>query len=341
MDTITLNSDLCCDALVIPGKVVDRMLDEANEAQLKIYLYLLKMGSAADVSVASIADYFNYTEQDVTRALRFWNGKGKSARSNSNSGNTDNTIRTAGTQGDNVVAFSVRPSYTKEQLSEFATMPDVAQLLFVAEQYLARPLKPDDISSMLYMYSEIGFSTELIEFLMEYCISNNKKSVRSMEGVALEWKEAGVNTLADAKKFTGQVPDEMNEVIACFGLPANHQPIDAEIAYVRKWTASFGYGMDVIREALQRTILSIQKPSFKYANSILKGWHDAGVKNIADILNEDEKFRQKKVADAASGNNAGNVRRSVARQESKKGKFSNFAERDYDYDSLMKDILSN
>ena len=44
MDQITLNSDLCCDALVIPGAALEKCLREANESQLKIYLYLLKNG---------------------------------------------------------------------------------------------------------------------------------------------------------------------------------------------------------------------------------------------------------------------------------------------------------
>ncbi len=79
MEGIALNSDLCCDALVIPGAAVERCLREANESQLKIYLYLLK-NAGRDLTVSSIADYFNYSEQDVKRALRFWNTKTGASR---------------------------------------------------------------------------------------------------------------------------------------------------------------------------------------------------------------------------------------------------------------------
>ena len=77
MDHITLSSDLCCDALVIPGAALEKCLREANESQLKIYLYLLKNG-ADNTTIDAIADYFNYSEQDVKRALKFWNGTGRS-----------------------------------------------------------------------------------------------------------------------------------------------------------------------------------------------------------------------------------------------------------------------
>lgn len=346
MDTITLNSDLRCDALTIPGAVVDRMISQANEAQLKIYLYLLRAGNNEEVTISSIADYFNYTEADVKRALKFWNGNGKSksekaekvTKSNRDTVNdsTENSI-----DGGNVVAFSVRPSYSKEKMAEFAKIPEVSQLLFVAEQYMARPLKSDDIHSMLYMYDKMGFSSDLIEYLLEYCISNNKKSFRSIEMVASDWREAGVKNLEDAKRLTRTVPDEMKAVFAAFGMEENHQPIDAEIAYVRKWTEIFGYGIDIISQACQRTVLAISKPSFKYANSILKGWHDEGVVTLADIVASDERFKAKKANDSAV---LGNVTESAAKKntaKAKKNKFSNFSERKYDYESLMKDILSN
>ena len=322
MDQVTLNSDLCCDALVIPGAAVEKCLREANESQLKIYLYLLKNG-AESTTVDSIADYFNYSEQDVKRALRFWNGKGKTAKSSP--------------AGGNVVEFSQRPVYSKEKTAELIRQPDVSQLMFVAEQYMGRPIKQDEVSSILYIYDGLGFSADRVEYLLEYCIGNNKKSFRSIESVAMEWKEAGVSTLDAAKRLTRRIPSEMNAVMEALGFPKDHQPVEAEIAYVRRWTERYGYGMDIIGEACRRTVLATCKPSIRYANGILKQWHDAKVVKPEDILAVDEEFKRKNMTGAkASGTSSKN--------ESKKtsaGKFHNFKEREYDYDSLLKDIISN
>ena len=325
MDQVTLNSDLCCDALVIPRTALERCLREANESQIKIYLYLLENGKQSP-TVSSIADYFNYSEQDVKRALRFWGTKTRS----------DKTVNTL--QGGNVVEFSGRAPYSKEKIAELMGKPDVAQLLFVAEQYMGRPIKPDEVSSILYIYDELGFAADLIDYLLEYCISNNKRSMRLIESTAVSWKESGVTTLAAARKLTKHVPKEMKAVMEELGFPKDHQPVEAEIAFVRRWTERYGYGMDIIGEACRRTVLATGKPSIRYANGILKQWHDLDVKKPEDIIGIDEQFRQKAVKENASS-------KASAKTGSGKGtagKFRNFGnERDYDYNSLMKEIISN
>lgn len=314
MESVTLNSDLCCDALVIPGTAVEKCLREANESQLKIYLYLLKCGSQ-NPTVGSIADYFNYSEQDVERALKFWNTGGKC------------DSKTKSKAVDNM--------YSKEKISQFMDNPDVSQLLFVAEQYMGRPLGPDEVSSMLYIYDELGFGTDLAEYLLEYCISNNKKTFRSIEAVAVEWKEAGVETLDAAKKLTRHIPKEMKAVMEALGFPADRQPVEAEVAYVRRWTQRYGYGMDIIGEACSRTVLATGKPSLRYANGIIKGWHEAGVKKPGDIIALDEEFHKNNMKETPLTSYG-------AKGEKKKasaGKFRNFTERLYDYDALMKELM--
>ena len=314
MDKVTLSSDWVSDSLTIPMKMVNRCLDEANESQLKIYLYLLK-NSGKDISVSQIADYFNYSEQDVNRALQFWN------------------------RGSKVVEFAKRPTYSGKKIADFAQIPEVSQLLFLAEQYMGAPLKPDDVSSIVYMYDALKFPADLIEYLMEYCISNNKKSFKYIESVANEWKEEGITTLAQAKRITRKVPAVMGEVMELLGFGKDHVPAEAEIGYVRRWTESYGFSMDLIRIACERTVLNTAKPSIRYANSIIKGWHDAKVTSVSDILRLDEEFKQKKLADVS-------VRRtSVSKKNTENtkssGKFHNFSEREIDFSALTDDIMSN
>lgn len=298
MDQVTLNSDLCCEALVIPEAALEKCLREANESQIKIYLYLLKCGTKSP-TISSIADYFNYSEQDVKRALRFWNGKNK-----------------------------------PEKAANLMEKPEVSQLMFVAEQYMGRPIKPEEISSILYIYDSLGFPADLVEYLLEYCISNNKKSMRSIEAEAVSWKEAGVTTLNAAKKLTRHVPKEMKAVLAALGFPADHQPVETEIAFVRRWTERYGYGMDIIGEAYNRAVLATGKPNFRYTNGILKKWHDAGVEKPGDIVAAEEEYRTKNAVSTTAGaaKKAGTKKATVT-------KIHNFTERQYDYDSLMQEII--
>ena len=90
--------------------------------------------------------------------------------------------------------------------------------------------------------------------------------------------------------------------------------------------------MDIIGEACRRTVLATGKPSIRYANSILKGWHDAKVEKPEDIIAVDEDFHKKNVKQTAAPVAKGGTKKQSA------GKFQNFSERKYDYDSLMKDL---
>ena len=49
------------------------------------------------------------------------------------------------------------------------------------EQYLGRTLGSTHINTILYIYDELHFSSELIEYLVEYCVSRGSKSIRYIE----------------------------------------------------------------------------------------------------------------------------------------------------------------
>ena len=62
MGELTLLSDYCLDTTVLSNIYIDEYMASNNEAQVKIYLYLLRnLSSGKGVSVCSIADFFNYT----------------------------------------------------------------------------------------------------------------------------------------------------------------------------------------------------------------------------------------------------------------------------------------
>ncbi len=62
---------------LVPNAFIDCYLADANDAQVKLYLYLLRYLPQGNLpSLAKISDIFNYTERDVLRSLRYWEGKG-------------------------------------------------------------------------------------------------------------------------------------------------------------------------------------------------------------------------------------------------------------------------
>lgn len=69
-----------------------------------------------------------------------------------------------------------------------------------AERYLGRTLSATDINTLLYFYDVLGFSTELIVYLIESCVSNNHTSIRYIEKVALGWADQHITTVEEASR---------------------------------------------------------------------------------------------------------------------------------------------
>lgn len=73
----TIYSDSGSDSTMVSNLFIDEYMKSANDAQIKVYLYLLRvMGAHRPTSVSDMADRFNHTEKDVIRSLRYWEKKG-------------------------------------------------------------------------------------------------------------------------------------------------------------------------------------------------------------------------------------------------------------------------
>ena len=77
MSELTLYKDTEDGNTVISNCFIDEYLADANDAQIKVYLYLTRMMNAnRATSITDIADKFNHTEKDVCRSLHYWEQKG-------------------------------------------------------------------------------------------------------------------------------------------------------------------------------------------------------------------------------------------------------------------------
>ncbi|MEG1847748.1 MAG: DNA replication protein DnaD, partial [Lachnospiraceae bacterium] len=64
MSCLTVYKDNGVDATLVSNHFIDEYMKDANDAQLKVYLYLLRIMSAnLSTSISDIADKFNHTEK--------------------------------------------------------------------------------------------------------------------------------------------------------------------------------------------------------------------------------------------------------------------------------------
>ena len=74
-----------------------------------------------------------------------------------------------------------------------------AQLLFVVEQYIGKPLSLKEVRSIYYLSEILHFSDEMIDYLLQYCIDRGKRDFRYIRKVAENWAEAGITTPSEAE----------------------------------------------------------------------------------------------------------------------------------------------
>lgn len=258
----------------------------------------------------------------------------KSASVNSTSSYQTETVRAAKHDiKQTEVIYTAEPlkvSYSKEQLNGFLANDNFSMLLFVIEQYMGRPLSTKETNSIVYFYDGLKLSTDLIEYLFEYCVEHNKKSINYIEKVALSWASKNIHTIAEAKEETSNHTDYVYQIMKAFGL-SNREPAQHEKAMIAKWADTYCFDTDMIIEACNRTIKAIHQPSFEYADTILANWKNSNVSSLEDVKKADAAY--------AAGNNI--KPKQTASSKPANNRFNNFQQRDKKSDDWYNSLLSN
>ncbi|MFR0041530.1 MAG: DnaD domain protein [Lachnospira sp.] len=227
----------------------------------------------------------------------------------------------------------VEPSsmqYSAEKISELNSDENFSMLLYVIESYLGRPLSIKETNAIVYFYDSLDFSIELIDYLFEYCVEHNKKSINYIEKVALAWADKGIHTVTEAKEEVSNHTDSVYQIMKAFGI-SNRDPGQHERAMISKWADTYCFDTDIIIEACNRTIKAIHQPSFEYADTILSKWKSSNITTMADIKKDDAAY-------AASSNNKTRYQSSAKTGSTK---FNNFQQRDKKSDDWYNSLLSN
>ena len=338
MSLISLQNSSELEVTILSNRFIDNFMPRANGEFVKVYIYLLRMVSAApsSFSLEHMADSLFCTERDISRALKYWEGEklialtytadqklsgitllepfadtGQressasvdtftgSGNSASVSGNTDPGVPSS---ADYIL------SLTPDRIRELKQNEEISQLLYITEQYLTKTLTPTEMQKILFFYDELHMSADLIEYLVEYCVSRGRKSMRYIETVALAWAKDGIS---------------------------GRNPVDNEITYIDTWRKTYGFDLELIQEACSRTVLSTGQPSFQYADKILSGWKKKNVHTLEDIRLLDAAHKKRQLEKSVSR------KKQPQTQPQNSNRFNNFHQRDYDFAEYEKRLLNN
>ncbi len=217
---------------------------------------------------------------------------------------------------------------TPARIKELKENEDVAQLIYICEQYLGKTLTPTDTRKILFFYDELKMSVDLIDFLIQYCVGRGHKSMRYIETVAMAWSKEGITTVEMAKDSTSRYGRNYFTILKAMGI-SNRNPVDSEIVMMDTWLKDYGFSMDMIQEACSRTIMQTGQPSFQYAHKILTGWFKKGALTPEAVQALDVQH-QKRSQDSS---------RSRTQAPKSPNRFNNFQQRNYDFKELEKQLL--
>lgn len=304
----------------VPDDFIENYMPMANGDYVKIYLYMLRCAKKETLpTISALADIFQCTENDVKRALKYWESKGLLILEEEPKPQTEVLP----------VSSPSKHSYSAEETKAFKEQTEIRLLLVACEQYIGKQLTRTDLETLLYFYDELHFSTDLIEYLVEYSVSKNKRSLRYMETVALEWHKKGIHTVEEAKADSKPFSRECYQVLKAFGIN-NHDPLPSEAAFVTRWLTEYGFTIEIILEACSRTIMQIHQPKFEYADGILKSWKNAGVKHLADVEKLTAEHRSRTASKAPQKQDKPFTTR-----------FHNFEQHSYNFEELEKKLFIN
>ena len=265
MSNLNLVRDCNRGSVCVSNYFIDEMLSEANDAQIKVYLFLLRQTEYnRPTNINDIAEKFNHTEREVCRSLRYWEKKNVLSLDYDINGTIvgirlhepgenivagseasflgDKSANVVTSLSDTTYSASVnrmteapvavdahiadvsvsgqkrsldtsgamsslretkeKPAYTLDELKEFKKRPEIGQLIFVAETYLKKTLCANEMRSLKFYIDELEFSSDLIDYLLQYCTEHNKTTYSYMDKLAKDWYENDINTVKQAKAYT-------------------------------------------------------------------------------------------------------------------------------------------
>ncbi len=347
-----LRNAMSVNVTVISNEFIDTYMAAANGEYVKVFLYLLRH-EHEDVTVSAVADALNHTEADVKRALSYWKEVGVLAvdvqeeavvgRSGQQSAAISESVATVQTAGAEETPLHPipEPGNSFERRQKLSEDADFKALTYVIQQYLGKMLTPMETEMFEYLYDDLKMSGDLLEYLVEYCAGSGHKSIRYIEKVALNWYQMGIKTREEAKDYTIRFSKDTSSVMKAFGI-TNRNPGTAEQEYMKKWFKEYGFDAVLVKEACDRTITATGSASFPYADKILAGWRENGVRTLGDVQELDKrrqmsKAQQEKSTGGVQGSGRSGGQKSGNQKSGGSGsnRFRNFKERSYDYENLV------
>jgi len=325
----------------VPSWFITDYMPKALGGYIKVYLYLLTVcnePSENGICLEDVCKELDMLYSEVLQALKYWDQEKVLTLTESEEDGFELTFACeAPTQSvvekklpiSKTIIQQTRPEYRTDEINYYTqNSPDVTKLFKIAEQYLGRLLTISDQKILFSFYDWLHMPFDLIEFLIEYCTSNNHKAMHYIEKVAISWVDEGIVTVEQAK--IKAVSDKRYfQILSALGA-SKSTLTPAEKKCMSKWLDTYKFNLDIILEACQKTVMQTSKPSLNYVDSILTSWFNEKVTTLEDIKALDKVHESKKLLSESPS------KATLSPVSNKVSKFNTMYSHDWDFDEIEK-----
>lgn len=326
--------------IAIPYWFITDYMPKAHSGCLKVYLYLFaESATTTSLSLEEASTKLDMLYSEVISALKYWNER-KVLRFESLSEEEFELefyfdkphleSPSIETPKPKVIISQTRPEYRTEEINLYLQdSPEITRLFRIAEEYLGRLLTITDQKILFSFYDWLHMPFDLIEYLIEYCVSNNHRAMNYIEKVAISWIDQGINSVDKAKEKSLQ-DKKYYQILSALGSAKNNvTPVERNC--IDKWLNTYKLSIDIVLEACKRTVIQTNNPSLKYVDSILTSWYNDKVATLEDIKSLDAARESKKGLENPKGFSTNRPSTST-----KVAQFNQMYSHDWDFDELEK-----
>ena len=203
-----------------------------------------------------------------------------------------------------------RPAYSEQDvICAMDTDRDFKSLYGEIQSRLGRSLNTEELKIILGFVRYLNLPPDVISVLVCYCKERARQkgslrnpSLRTIEKEAYAWAERGIDTLEEAAAYIQSQNvrnSRMGRLMQLLQIRGrNLTPGEEKLA--NAWL-EMGFGEDVLLLAYEKTCLNTGGFNWRYMNTILTRWHEAGLQTLEQIKNGDRKPAQPKGASGTLG----------------------------------------
>lgn len=281
--------------LSLPAEAVSEKLSTATKEELQV---LLAVFAEPEFDVNDLASKLEMTVNVFTRALESWRECGAIQIDGEKEEKVQSVPAESHAKTVKKAVASTVARYTSNELAAVVEKRDgCTELLDSCQQILGKIFNAAETSIIIGLIEQLSLSHEYILRLCTHAAEMQKKSVRYIEKMALDFYDRDITTYSALEDELLKIKDRASlEVFVrnLFGT-GKRALIKKEKDFLIAWSEKYGFSREMIQKAYEITVSKTNESSMSYANAILENWYAAGYKTVEEV-DAAENERSKKAA---------------------------------------------